>query len=115
MLRNRRIGCSMSGIAQFVAARGMHELREWAERGYERLQLADERVSEHFAVPRSIKTTCIKPSGTVSLLAGATPGMHAPEARFYIRRVRMPSYSELLEPLRAAGYYVEPCEVDGDK
>ena len=51
------------------------------------------------AVPSSIKTTSVKPSGTVSLLAGATPGLHYPESRFYIRRIRLSKHSELLEPL----------------
>ena len=34
--------------------------------------------------------------------------MHYPESRFIIRRVRVPADSELLEPLRQAGYYIEP-------
>ena len=50
----------------------------------------------------------ISVSGTVSLLVGATPGMHYPESRFYIRRVRISKYSELIEPLKKAGYKVEP-------
>jgi hypothetical protein len=53
------------------------------------VQAADADVSEWLAVPRSVKTTCVKPSGTVSLLAGASPGMHFPESRFYLRRVRL--------------------------
>lgn len=36
-----------------------------------------------------MQTTSIKPSGTVSLLAGASPGMHFPEGQYYIRRVRI--------------------------
>ncbi|MFS8159720.1 MAG: hypothetical protein ACMG6E_05815 [Candidatus Roizmanbacteria bacterium] len=31
-----------------------------------------------FQIPESIKITSIKPSGTVSLLAGSTPGIHYP-------------------------------------
>ncbi|KAJ0397219.1 hypothetical protein P43SY_005237 [Pythium insidiosum] len=85
MLRNRRIGCS-----------------------YDAIQAYDTEVSERFAIPRSIKTTSIKPSGTVSLLAGATPGMHYPESRFYIRRMRLDKYSELVPALKAAGYGIEP-------
>lgn len=107
MLRNRRIGCSMSGIAQFIAARGLHDLREWADRGYAHVQASDEKFSEEFAIPRSIKTTCIKPSGTVSLLAGATPGMHAPESRFYVRRLRIAKDNAIIEPIMMAGYHVE--------
>ena len=59
-------------------------------------------------MPNSIKRTSVKPSGTVSLLAGATPGVHFPHSRFYLRRVRLGADSELLAPLQSAGYKVEP-------
>ncbi|RUS15087.1 hypothetical protein BC937DRAFT_92916 [Endogone sp. FLAS-F59071] len=107
MLRNRRIGCSISGIAQFVSQRGLHTLKEWCESGYQHIQKIDRDLSEWLCIPRSIKTTTIKPSGTVSLLAGATPGMHYPESRYCIRRVRLSEHSDLIEPLRAAGYKIE--------
>lgn len=109
MLRNRRIGLSQSGIQQFVAARGIAELIDWSHEGYHTVQYYDEVYSEWFKIPRSIKTTSIKPSGTISLLAGATPGMHWPEAKQYIRRMRLSIHSDLIEPLLAAGYTVEPC------
>ncbi|CAB1114211.1 unnamed protein product [Ectocarpus sp. CCAP 1310/34] len=35
-------------------------------------------------------------------------GMHYPESRFYIRRVRMASDADVLGPLREAGYRLEP-------
>ena len=108
MLRNRRIGCSVSGVAQFITNRGLHELKDWLENGYDTIQEWDKMYSDWFAIPRSIKTTSVKPSGTVSLLAGATPGLHYPESRFYIRRVRLSNQSELLEPLKKAKYKVEP-------
>ena len=115
MLRNRRIGCSMSGIAQFIAKRGLHELKEWCEAGYAEIQDTDDRLSEWMAIPRSIKTTSIKPSGTVSLLAGATPGMHFPESRFYLRRIRMGVKSPLLGPLMKAGFPLEPAIGDEER
>ena len=108
MLRNRRIGCSISGIAQFITKHGMEELRKWLEKGYKIIQEWDNMYSDWFVVPKSIKTTSVKPSGTVSLLVGATPGMHYPESRFYIRRMRLSKHSELLEPLKKAGYTIEP-------
>ena len=107
MLRNRRIGCSVSGVAQFITNRGLGELQNWLESGYDTIQEWDKMYSDWFAVPRSIKTTSVKPSGTVSLLTGATPGLHYPESRFYIRRVRLSKHSELLEPLKKAGYKLE--------
>jgi len=108
MLRNRRIGCSVSGVAQFITKHGMEELRKWLEKGYKTIQSWDCIYSDWFAIPKSIKTTSVKPSGTVSLLVGATPGMHYPESRFYIRRMRLSNQSELIEPLRKAGYKLEP-------
>ena len=108
MLRNRRIGCSVSGVAQFITKNGMEELRTWLETGYDTIQKWDNQYSDWFAVPKSIKTTSVKPSGTVSLLVGATPGMHYPESRFYIRRMRLSKHSELLEPLKKANYPLEP-------
>jgi hypothetical protein len=108
MLRNRRIGCSVSGVAQFITKHGMDNLRKWLEKGYDTIQEWDKQYSDWFAVPKSIKTTSVKPSGTVSLLVGATPGMHYPESRFYIRRMRLSKHSELIEPLKKAGYKLEP-------
>ena len=108
MLRNRRIGCSVSGVAQFITNHGMEDLRKWLEKGYKTIQEWDKMYSDWLAVPRSIKTTSVKPSGTVSLLVGATPGMHYPESRFYIRRMRLSKHSELLKPLEKANYHMEP-------
>ncbi len=108
MLRNRRIGCSVSGVAQFITKHGMEELRKWLEKGYKTIQSWDCMYSDWFAIPKSIKTTSVKPSGTVSLLAGATPGLHYPESRFYIRRMRLSNQSDLIEPLVKAGYTLEP-------
>jgi ribonucleoside-triphosphate reductase (thioredoxin) len=109
MLRNRRIGCSMSGIVQFIGARGIHELKKWCEEGYSKIEYYDAVYSDWLAIPKSIKKTSIKPSGTVSLLAGATPGVHFPENVYYIRRMRLSKHSDLLAPLKEAGYTIEAC------
>ncbi|ORX63742.1 PFL-like glycyl radical enzyme [Basidiobolus meristosporus CBS 931.73] len=107
MLRNRRIGTGLSGIAQFISKHGIHEFKKWCEEGYAQVQAVDDKLSRLFCIPHSIKTTTVKPSGTVSLLAGATPGLHFPESRYCIRRVRIAKSSELIEPLRKAGYKIE--------
>jgi ribonucleoside-triphosphate reductase len=112
MLRNRRVGCSMSGIAQFISQKGIEEFRKWCQGGYAAIQQYDREFSDWLAIPSSIKTTSIKPSGTVSLLAGATPGMHYPESRFYIRRIRVAVSSNLTTVLRNANYPVEPAVDD---
>lgn len=44
----------------------------------------------------------------------ATPGLHFPESRFYIRRVRLAATSDLAAHLREAGYTVEPASEDAN-
>lgn len=112
MLRNRRIGTSMSGIAQIYDSKGIKYLKELCERGYEEIQRLDKVYSEWLCIPQSIKTTSVKPSGTVSLLAGCTPGIHFPENTNYIRRMRLAMNSDMIGPLIDAGYKVEPAMED---
>lgn len=45
---------------------------------------------------------------TVSLLCGATPGIHYPHSEYYLRRVRVQKSSPLLKACVAAGLPVEP-------
>jgi ribonucleoside-triphosphate reductase len=106
-LRNRRIGTSVSGVAQFLETHSLDTLKQWLRSGYDTIRKYDDIYSEWLAIPRSIKVTSVKPSGTVSLLAGATPGMHFPESNYYIRRVRFAKNSDLMIPLVASGYKIE--------
>lgn len=108
MMRNRRIGTSMSGITQAITKFGRHEFLNWCDNGYNFIKDLDKVYSDWLCIPRSIKTTSVKPSGTVSLLAGATPGIHYPYSQYYIRRIRMQDSSPLVQPCIDAGYYVEP-------
>lgn len=110
--RNRRIGTSISGIAQFVAKHGLETLREWCVAGYAHVERVDATLSRLFNVPMSIKRTSVKPSGTVSLLAGATPGVHFPISPYYTRRVRIPYTNPLLDKMSTAGYHIEPDVID---
>jgi ribonucleoside-triphosphate reductase (thioredoxin) len=113
MLRNRRIGCSMTGIIQAINRFGYRDFFDWCDKAYDYVQLLDAQHSERLAVPRSIKTTSVKPSGTVSLLAGATPGVHWEHAPYYVRRVRVPDHHPLVEMCQQAGYPVEPDRYSG--
>ena len=104
--RNRRVGVSMSGIVQFIYRYGREELARWCEEGYTFLKDYDVRLSQTWGVSPSIKITTVKPSGTVSLLAGATPGVHYPISPYYIRRVRISKTSTLLQHLKDANYSI---------
>ena len=111
-LRNRRIGISPSGVAQFISHRGIHELKQWFNEGYNHIKELDVEYSKWLAVRESIRMTTCKPSGSVSLLAGATPGVHYPESRFYIRRVRVNDSADLAKAAKEAGYPVEDLVID---
>lgn len=115
MQRNRRIGTSTSGMAQFVERNSMNDLRTWLNLGYDVVQGWDTIYSEWLGIRESIKTTSVKPSGTVSLLAGVTPGVHWPTHGTYLRRMRMPVDAPLTATLREAGYSMEPDVTAPDK
>ena len=116
MLRNRRIGLSQSGIVQAFAKFGRRAvLRDFCDAGYNEVDRWDDVYSEWLCVQNSIKKTSVKPSGTVSLLAGATPGIHHPEASTYWRRVRVSNDSILVKILADAGYEYEPAMSDPDR
>lgn len=110
MLKNRRIGLSQSGVVQAFNKHGRRQMFEWCDNAYDYVQKLDKHYSNWLCVPRSVRMTSIKPSGTVSLLNGSTPGIHFPESEHYIRRIRFSSDSPLLESLAGAGYHIEDCK-----
>ena len=112
MQRNRRIGCSMSGVAQFADHRGWTELRHWMDEGYAEIARRDRTYSEWLGTRESIKSTSIKPSGTVSLLAGVWPGVHWPVEAVYLRRMRFRIDEPIVRVIADAGYHVEPDVMD---
>jgi adenosylcobalamin-dependent ribonucleoside-triphosphate reductase len=109
MQKNRRIGLSQSGVVQAFNKHGTREMFRWCDEGYSYIDKLDAIYSDWLCVPRSKRKTANKPSGTVSLVAGATPGVHDPEDEYYLRRIRFSDTSDLLPAIRAAGYDVVPC------
>ena len=107
MMKNRRIGTSMSGIIDAFVKHGRRAMLRWADEGYAYLKQLDETYSNWLCIPKSIKITSVKPSGSVSLLPGVSAGIHYPHSEYYIRRVRIASNSPLVEPMIKAGYHVE--------
>ena len=107
MLKNRRIGLSQSGVIQAFNKHGRREMYDWCDKAYEHVKQLDEDYSNWLCIPKSVRMTSIKPSGTVSLLNGSTPGIHYPEDEYYIRRIRFATTSKLLKKLKEAGYNIE--------
>lgn len=111
--RNRRIGTSISGIAEYVEERGWQSLRELCDDGYVYIQALDEKYSKWLGVRESIRTTTVKPSGSVAILAGATPGVHWPvKSGQFLRRQRFNVTSPMLKVFVKAGFNVEPDVMD---
>jgi adenosylcobalamin-dependent ribonucleoside-triphosphate reductase len=107
MLKNRRIGLSQSGVVQAFNKHGRRQMYEWCDNAYEHINELDKHYSNWLCIPKSVRTTSIKPSGTVSLLNGSTPGIHFPEDEYYIRRIRFSTTSSLIDKLKEAGYNIE--------
>lgn len=115
MQRNRRIGTSMSGIANFADIHGLPALSKWMDEGYAVVKKYDETYSEWLGVRESIKTTTVKPSGTVSILAGESPGVHwTPGGKYFLRAIRFSNSDPMLPLFRMANYTVEPASESPD-
>lgn len=100
--RNMRMGIGVTGYLQAT-----EEQREWLRDAYDNLREFDKEYSKARSFPPSIKLTTVKPSGTLSLLPGVTPGAHPAYANYLIRRIRISSNSPLVEACRRHGYKVE--------
>src|SRR6478609_9335807 len=108
--KNMRMGIGMTGILQAT-----EEQRSWLKDAYVWLRGYDKWYSGEKGFPTSVKLTTVKRSGSLSLLAGVTPGVHPnPAGPYYYRRVRMAANSPLIEVTKSHGYNVEPAiEFDG--
>ena len=90
-----------------VTAMATEEQKSWLPIIYARLRAYDKEYSAKHGWPCSIKLTTVKPSGTLSLLAGVTSGGHPAYAEFFIRRMRIAAESPLVQVCRDNGYPVE--------
>lgn len=101
--KHYRMGIGITGVLQST-----EDQKSWLSDCYLYLRELDKEYSKIKNWPESIKLTTIKPSGTLSLLAGVTPGAHpSPAGPYYIRRIRMASNSELIDVCKKSGYYTE--------
>ena len=99
--KNMRIGLGVTGICQSL------DKIDWLDDCYNKLRSYDKEWSLIRGWPESIKLTTVKPSGTLSLLAGSTPGVHPAIYEYYVRRIRMNSADPLVKLCRESGYKTE--------
>jgi len=115
MQRNRRIGTSVSGVANFADTKGLPVLRQWMDEGYKVIKSYDTNYSEWLGIRESIKMTTVKPSGTVSILAGESPGVHwTVGGQYFNRAIRFSNNDPMLPLFKLANYRVEPASESPD-
>jgi ribonucleoside-triphosphate reductase len=99
--KNMRLGLGVTGICQSL------DKLDWLDDCYVSLRKFDKEWSAKRGWSESIKLTTVKPSGTLSLLGGATPGVHPAFSKYYMRTVRMSSSDALVQICKDMGYHVE--------
>ena len=100
--KNMRMGIGITGYCMAT-----EEQQSWLSETYKELREFDVQYSKEKGFPPSIKLTTIKPSGTLSLLSGVTPGAHPGYSHYHIRRIRMASDSALVQVCKQNGYKIE--------
>tara|TARA_B100001540_G_scaffold176479_1_gene155776 strand:+ start:788 stop:2995 length:2208 start_codon:yes stop_codon:yes gene_type:complete len=100
--KNSRIGIGITGYMQST-----DEQKSWLDPLYEFIREYDVEYSNKLNIPTSIKLTTVKPSGTLSLLAGVTSGCHPAIYQYFIRRIRISSDNSLIKLCQSKGYKTE--------
>ena len=101
--KNLRMGIGITGYLQ-----ASQEKKNWLNDLYEFIREYDVNYSKKIGVSTSVKLTTIKPSGTLSLLAGVTSGAHPAIYQYFIRRIRISSSNtHLIELARSHKYKIE--------
>jgi ribonucleoside-triphosphate reductase (thioredoxin) len=122
--KNRRIGVSMSGIQDWVLKNfGGRLVVGWdgiepiyneeavkaVDELYHAVVKADLDYSAKLGCNPSNKRTTVKPSGTVSKLAGVSEGVHYHYDKYLIQRIRFQANDPLIPAIKMAGYHIEDC------
>lgn len=110
--RNHRLGIGVTGFCQALH----HKKEKLFHEVYRHIEATDKVYSKLIGCDESIKLTTVKPSGTMSCLAGCTPGGNPGKGEHHIRRLSMATDDPLVEQCRNAGYWVEPkLNIDGTR
>lgn len=109
--RNRRIGTGITGCLEAPNLFNPSVLSVV----YAAIQVENSEYSRELSIQQSIRTTVVKPSGTVSkLLDVRGEGIHPGFSRYMIQRIRFSANDPLIQLLHEAGHRMEPViKLDG--
>lgn len=95
--QNMRVGVGLGGLCDFDWTQP--QLNRW----YHLCREEASSYSRELGVADPIAVTTVKPSGTISLLNGSSPGIHAPYAAYYLRRTRIAKNDPMALAMAEAG------------
>ena len=108
--RDMLIGCSLTGVMDFISASGieMDEFRKILKKLKLIARESADKLAEQLNMNKSLLTTCGKPSGSVSQLPTVSSGCHYSHSPYYIRRVRVNAKDPVCQALVACGFEWKP-------
>jgi ribonucleoside-triphosphate reductase len=104
--KNMRVGVGLGGICDFEWTEAL--LASW----FNVVREACNNYADELGVAHPITTTTVKPSGTISLLCGSSPGLHSPFDEYYMRRTRHAVNDPMTAALVKAGVPFETDQYD---
>lgn len=108
----RLLGVSLTGQMGHKVLNGSageKELIRWLKELKKTALSVNKKEAKRLGINPSASITCVKPSGTVSLLTGVSSGMHAWHSEYYIRSVRVDTKDPICDFMKDAGV---PHEID---
>lgn len=105
-VEDRLVGCSITGVMDFVNATGISndELGLLLEHLRQAAHNSANELADRLKLNRPKLYTCIKPSGTISQLPTVSSGVHFSHSPYYIRRVRVNAKDPLAIAMADAGF-----------
>lgn len=78
-------------------------------------QTVGDYCDRHGIVKKPNRCTTVQPSGTKSLLTGASPGWHPPKSQRFLRRITFRKYDPVAMACLDYGYSIIPSQADKDE
>ncbi|MDP9870436.1 MULTISPECIES: hypothetical protein [Streptosporangium] len=105
----RLLGVSLTGVFGNPLVSTDENRAEYLGRIKRFARVTNMKEARAIGIPSSHAVTCVKPSGTVSQLAGVSSGIHPWHAKHYLRTVRADKKDPLAQLMKDSGV---PCEDD---
>lgn len=106
--RDALLGVSLTGIYDNL------KVLDWLRDGYEVVRETNKEWAPRVRVNQAVRVTCVKPSGTASLLLNCSSGCHPRYARRYFRRITANPNEPLAQQFRAANPHMVEVKPNGD-